>query len=231
MKHILPIKLLTVNSFVKKNPSFFAPPGLALFPLLTGTWSPRAGVWGPEQAPKVSQLVAPQGRILPYPFRAPTWPAERGAGLCTAPSTYRLGAQGHAGRARSREKPEAARGAQPQASTERVRISGRSPALDRRSPAGGHHDDESRRRERCSAAPREADSAHQRRHTTDSDPRPDFRARKFLGLDNQRFYRHDIFPCADSVARRPHGKYRSRYGLNREPLFWRISAVGTELLA
>lgn len=60
---------------------------------------------------------------------------------------------------------------------------------------------------------------------------PDFRARKFLGLDNQRFYRHDIFPCADSVARRPHGKYRSRYGLNREPLFWRISAVGTELLA
>ena len=96
---------------------------------------------------------------------------ERGAGLCTAPSTYRLGVQGHAGRARPRVKPEAARGAQPQASTERVRISGRSPALDRRSPAGGHHDDESRRRERCSAAPRVADSAHQRRHTTDSDPR------------------------------------------------------------
>ena len=91
--------------------------------------------------------------MLPYPLRAPTWPAERGAGLCTAPSTYRLGVQGHAGRARSRVKPEAARGAQPQASTERVRISGRSPALDRRSPAGGHHDDESRRRERCSAAP------------------------------------------------------------------------------
>ena len=116
--------------------------------------------------------------MLPYPLRAPTWPAERGAGLCTAPSTYRLGVQGHAGRARSKVKPEAARGAQPQASTERVRISGRSPAIDRRSPAGGHHDDESRRRERCSAAPRVADSEHQRRHTTESDPVPDFRARK-----------------------------------------------------
>lgn len=116
--------------------------------------------------------------MLPYPLRAPTWPAERGAGLCTAPSTYRLGVQGRAGRARSRVKPEAARGAQPQASTERVRISGRSPALDRRSPAEGHYDDESRRRERRSAAPRVADSAHQRRHPRNQIHGPDFRARK-----------------------------------------------------
>ena len=209
MKHILPIKLLTVNSFVKKNASFFSPSRSCAFPLLTGTWSPRAGVWGPEQAPKVSQFVAPQGRMLPYPLRAPTWPAERGAGLCTAPSTYRLGVQGHAGRARSRVKPEAARGAQPQASTERVRISGRSPALDRRSPAEGHHDDESRRRERCSAAPRVADSAHQRRHPSEPDPRSRLSRAKVARPGRQ------AQPVRARPVRRPRGTPSPRGGGSR----------------
>ena len=52
------------------------------------TLEPRGGVWGPEQAPKVLQLLLPRrGTSSPAPRRSPTWPAERGAGFCIPPST------------------------------------------------------------------------------------------------------------------------------------------------
>ena len=128
------------------------------------------------------------------------------AGLCTLHPPRRLGVQVHAGRARSRVKPEAARGAQPQASTERVRISGQRPALDRRSPAGGHHDDGIRRRGGWRVRPARSGFSPPPPAHHGADPRP-------LGFACES---QDVRPPNQASAARSAGTARRRQGLKPE---------------
>ena len=109
------------------------------------TLEPRGGVWGPEQAPKVLQLLLPRrGTSSPAPRRSPTWPAERGAGLCIPPSTSSPRRPG-ARRTGAVKGETGSRTRSAAAGEHRTGECFSAAALDRRSPAGGHHDDESRR--------------------------------------------------------------------------------------
>ena len=155
----------------------------------------------------VAVAFAPQGhRLACYTASHTTMASAARAGLRTLHPPRRLGVQVHAGRARSRVKPEAARGAQPQASTERVRISGQRPALDRRSPAGGHHDDGIRRRGGWRVRPARSGFSPPPPAHHGADPRP-------LGFACES---QDVRPPNQASAARSAGTARRRQGLKPE---------------
>ncbi len=110
-------------------------------------WSLGSGFGGRNRPPRRCSRFCPAGAPTGLLHRLAHHHGQRSAGRpLHSPSTSSPRRPGARRTGAVKGETGSRSGAQPQASTERVRISGQRPALDRRSPAGGHHDDEIRRR-------------------------------------------------------------------------------------